>query len=1033
MRSMSHQSVVRVLLVVLALDAPVTVHSAEVELNGQKFTLMDGWSIELVAAPPLVERPVCVDFDETGALYVFDSSGSNDRPQVQQETKPNRLLKLVDTDGDGKFDKQTVFATGLSYSQGATWLDGSLYVASPPEILKFTDEDGDGQAEKREVWYDGKTLTNCGNDLHGPYVSPDGWMYWGKGGSGDQPQTFAGGKQMVSKACHVLRRKLSGGPIEVVTSGGMQNIVGIAFTSTGEPIYTGTFISPTRPGWRDGLTHAIYGGVYGPLNGRLDGIPRTGELLPVLDELGAAAPCGIARLEETIAHQREIDTFLACLFNMRKVTRHTLVPNGSTLRSKTTDFLVSENRDFHPTDVVEDADGSILVVDTGGWYKLCCPTSQLPKPDVLGAIYRLRRKDAPRLEDPRGLSMAWNKKTADSLCELLADDPRPAVRRRAQRQLVHLGPKAVDALRRSVLRPFPRLHGREVVWALSQIDSDSARWAIRDIHVRSDEETQRCTAWVMGNHRDPESADLLIRMLGSPSPVDARIAAMALGRIGSTTAIPFLLSSLAGSTDRGLEHALIYAAIEINDTASLRKYLTDPRLPFRRAAMIAVDQIDATALRPEEVVAALGSSDSALSSAAWWIAEQHLNWAGSLVPEFERLSNANDAKSLLAHLPAFANESATQRVMADVVLDGKTHRDTRIAVLRSMSVKRPKPLPQAWREPLVLALQSTDEESINAALDVIRPDGRSHVPRDFETGLRGLAANDKLSPRLRLMAQSYLPASEDVLSNEVAQVAVAHLGPELPLELRSLALDCLEKGRLDATHSKSLLDIVPTSGTMELKRLIPIILRGGRSEFGRVLIDRLSHAPASTSLPVEFVSAQFKGGDGTLDAAAETLIHQIQDAAGEKLKLLEDSLARIPKANVRKGQEVFTSTRALCSSCHAVGFLGARIGPDLTRISKIRNERDLLESILFPSASFVRGFEPAVIATTDGRVLSGTVKEENAQEVTLQLDAQKTERIPIGEIDSRKPGTVSIMPAGLEKQLTSEELADLVAFLMASN
>src|SRR5204862_275765 len=83
----------------------------------------------------------------------------------------------------------------------------------------------------------------------------------------------------------------------VRTTGRMQNIVGIPFTSTGEPIYTGTFISPTRPGWRDGLTHAIYGGVYGPLNGRLDGIPRTGELLPVLDEFGAAAPCGIARLE----------------------------------------------------------------------------------------------------------------------------------------------------------------------------------------------------------------------------------------------------------------------------------------------------------------------------------------------------------------------------------------------------------------------------------------------------------------------------------------------------------------------------------------------------------------------------------------------------------------------------------------------------------------------------------------------------------------------------------------------------------------
>ena len=94
------------------------------------------------------------------------------------------------------------------------------------------------------------------------------------------------------------------------------------------------------------------------------------------------------------------------------------------------DFVVSSNLDFHPTDVLEDADGSLLVVDTGGWYKLCCPTSQLHKPDVLGAIYRVRRKDAPRPEDPRGLRLAWSKLTAGELAVLL-DDPRPAVRRRA--------------------------------------------------------------------------------------------------------------------------------------------------------------------------------------------------------------------------------------------------------------------------------------------------------------------------------------------------------------------------------------------------------------------------------------------------------------------------------------------------------------------------------------------------------------------------------------------------------------------------
>ena len=61
------------------------------------------------------------------------------------------------------------------------------------------------------------------------------------------------------------------------------------------------------------------------------------------------------------------------------------------------------------TAVELDADGSLLVVDTGGWYKLCCPTSQIAKPEVLGGIYRIRRTDGKPVKDPRGLKLAWEK------------------------------------------------------------------------------------------------------------------------------------------------------------------------------------------------------------------------------------------------------------------------------------------------------------------------------------------------------------------------------------------------------------------------------------------------------------------------------------------------------------------------------------------------------------------------------------------------------------------------------------------------
>ena len=101
--------------------------------------------------------------------------------------------------------------------------------------------------------------------------------------------------------------------------------------------------------------------------------------------------------------------------------------------------------DFHPTDVLEEADGSVLIVDTGGWYKICCPTSQLAKPDVLGAIYRVRKVGMPKREDPRGLKLNWSALKPTELAKLLSDE-RLYVRERAVHELGKRGESAVSTL-----------------------------------------------------------------------------------------------------------------------------------------------------------------------------------------------------------------------------------------------------------------------------------------------------------------------------------------------------------------------------------------------------------------------------------------------------------------------------------------------------------------------------------------------------------------------------------------------------------
>src|SRR6187551_3439217 len=172
---------------------------------GPGFTVPAGFEIERVAGPPLVDRPIVADFDERGRLYVADSSGSNDDVKTQLAERPHRVVRLEDTDGDGRFDRRTIFADKMMFPSGAMWFDGSLYVSAPPSIWKLTDTDGDGIADRRVEWFQGKTLTGCANDLHGPYLGLDGWIYWTKGAFAQQTYGRIGQPALVTRAAHIFR------------------------------------------------------------------------------------------------------------------------------------------------------------------------------------------------------------------------------------------------------------------------------------------------------------------------------------------------------------------------------------------------------------------------------------------------------------------------------------------------------------------------------------------------------------------------------------------------------------------------------------------------------------------------------------------------------------------------------------------------------------------------------------------------------------------------------------------------------------
>src|SRR5438094_9420478 len=110
-----------------------------VALDGHNFTLPAGFTIERAAGQPLVNWPIVAEFDEQGRLYVAEAGGAITKQEVQDQKKAHRVVRLVDSDGDGRFDKSTVFADQIAFPEGAMWRQGSLYVAAPPQIWKLTD------------------------------------------------------------------------------------------------------------------------------------------------------------------------------------------------------------------------------------------------------------------------------------------------------------------------------------------------------------------------------------------------------------------------------------------------------------------------------------------------------------------------------------------------------------------------------------------------------------------------------------------------------------------------------------------------------------------------------------------------------------------------------------------------------------------------------------------------------------------------------------------------------------------------------
>jgi putative heme-binding domain-containing protein len=570
-------------------------------------------------------------------------------------------------------------------------------------------------------------------------------------------------------------------------------------------------------------------------------------------------------------------------------------------------------------------------------------------------------------------------------------------------------------------------------WALARLEAAAAKQLTRRLLQHPDPRVRQAALHAVSLHRDVEAVPQLLELLEKDSPAIRRVAAEALGRIGDRAVVPHLLAAAAKVDDRILQHSIIYALIELADAAATRAGLASDQLGTVATALIALDQMPGGKVNADQVIPLLSSREKRLRDTAVWLVQQHPRWGGKLAGWFrEQLASSPEPfeGSLEAMLIAFAGDAEIQSVLADAAVSADSSSAARQLALRVMGqAKLGNPSP-AWSAALAATITAGDRDSVPLAVTAARALSSADTPSaELKQALAVVAADSRHPQDLRVEALAVVAKHLSAIDDSQWSMLTTALAPEVSVATRTAAADALAQAPLSPVQLDQLCHVIAAAGPLELNRLLAAFGRSTDEQLGRRLLAALRSADALPSLRVDVLrQALAKYGPAIQREVYDLESHVNVDAAAQRQRI-EELLPSMASGDVRRGHAVFNSSKAACSVCHVMGHAGGTVGPELTRIGGIRTERDLLESILYPSLSFVQSYESTLILTVEGKAISGRVLDETDEHYVLATGPAEEVRIRHDDVEEMQPGTISVMPAGLDKQLSVQELADLVAFL----
>src|SRR6476660_2733821 len=317
------------------------------------FKLPPGFEINLVAAEPDIQKPLNMAFDERGRIWL---TCTVEYPYAAPPDRPGKdsIRVLEDTDGDGRFEKMTVFADGLNIPIGIYPWKGGCVAYSIPNIWHLEDTDGDGVCDKRTVLY-GPFDTS--RDTHGMINSLrrgwDGWVYACHGFNNDSRVKGTDGHEIRMQSGNVFRFQLDGSRIEHFTHGQV-NPFGMCFDEYFNIFTADCHSKPVyqllRGGYYPGFGKPHYG---------------LGFVPPMMDHLhGSTAICGLVKYSgENFPEEYRGDFYSGNVMTSR-INRNKPEYHGSTIKAiEQPDFLSTSDPWFRPVDIHIGPDGAMYILD----------------------------------------------------------------------------------------------------------------------------------------------------------------------------------------------------------------------------------------------------------------------------------------------------------------------------------------------------------------------------------------------------------------------------------------------------------------------------------------------------------------------------------------------------------------------------------------------------------------------------------------------------------------------------------------------